>query len=106
MITKGEGKYKVWLKEERIGSDIIYILGGGERSHIGGTVVTSPGMDNPAVIRLGTHHDHVVLEPLAREGCKKYNTTVVAVGGIHIDNATRDEIDLIVKNCKELLKCI
>ena len=25
--------------------------------------------------------------------CKKYNKTVVAVGGIHIDNASKEEID-------------
>ena len=66
----------------------------------------SPGLDNPYVIRLGTHHDHEVLEPLAREACLKYNTTVVAVGGIHIDNATKDEIEIIINNFRELMKCI
>ena len=39
MITSGEGRYKVWLKEERIGNDRLYILGGGEKPHIGGMVV-------------------------------------------------------------------
>jgi tetrahydromethanopterin S-methyltransferase subunit A len=106
MNTVGEGRYKVWLKEEMVGDDRVYILGGGEQSHIGGAVFMSPGIDEPVVIRLGEHHDYVVLEPIAQEACKKYNTTVVAVGGIHIDDATKDEIDKIVENCKELLKCI
>ena len=29
MITSGEGKYKVFLEEKKIGDDLVYILGGG-----------------------------------------------------------------------------
>jgi len=105
MITSGEGRYKVWLKQERIGKDRLYILGGGEKPHIGGMVVMEPGKDTHTV-RLGTHYDYVVLEPIAEKACKKYNVTVAAVGGIHIDNASKQEIDIIVNNCKELMKCI
>ena len=105
MITSGESKYKVFLEKKQLGNDLIYILGGGERSHIGGVVVCEP-KKKPNVIRLGTHHDYVVLTPIAKAACKKYNKTVVAVGGIHIDNASKEEIKIIVDNCKELVKCI
>ena len=57
-------------------------------------------------MRLGNHYDYQVLTPIAEEGCKKYNKTVVAIGGIHIDNATKEEIQIIINNCKELVKCI
>jgi hypothetical protein len=105
MITSGSGKYKVWLKKETIGEDRIYILGGGEKAHVGGAVVVQPG-EKPEIIRLGKHYDYIILEPIAVEACKKYNTTVIALGGIHINNATKKEIDIIKKNCEELLKCI
>jgi hypothetical protein len=105
MITSGEGRYKVWLKQEKIGEDRLYILGGGETPHIGGMVVAEPGKDIHTV-RLGNHYDHVVLGPIAEEASKKYHVTAAAVGGIHIDNASKDEIDIIVHNCKELMKCI
>lgn len=105
MITSGEGRYKVWLKEEKIGEDRMYILGGGEKPHIGGVVIMEPGKE-AVVMRLGSHYDHIVLEPLAREASTKYNVTTVAVGGIHIENASKEEIDTIVNNCKELMKCI
>jgi len=105
MITSGSGKYKVWLKKEEIGEDKIYILGGGERAHFGGAVISQPGK-KPKVIRMGKHYDHIVLEPIAVEACKRYNTTIIALGGIHIDNATKKEIEIIKKNCQELLKCI
>jgi len=105
MITSGEGKYKVFLEEKKIGDDLIYILGGGERSHIGGVVICEPGK-KPQAIRLEGHYDDIVLKPIAEAGCKKYNVKVVAVGGVHVDNASQEEIDLLVKNCKELVKCI
>jgi hypothetical protein len=105
MITAGEGKYKVWLKEERLSDERLYILGGGERPHIGGIVVKEPNKES-MVIKLEGHYDYMVLEPIAEEACKKYNTKVVAVGGVHVDSATEDEINLLVENCKELSKCI
>ena len=105
MITAGSGRYKVWLKEERLGDERLYILGGGERPHIGGVVVMEPGKEKQ-VIKLKGHYDFVVLEPIAEEACRKYNTKVVAVGGVHVDNASKDEIDLLVRNCRELAGCI
>jgi hypothetical protein len=105
MITSGSGRYKVWLKEEKIGDGRLYILGGGEKPHIGGIVVVEPGKEAQTV-RLGTHYDYVILEPIAKEACRKYNVTVAAVGGIHIDDASKEEIELIVDNCRELMKCI
>jgi gallate decarboxylase subunit D len=105
MITSGSGKYKVWLEIKKIEKDILCILGGGEQSHIGSIVIAQPD-EKTQVIRLSGHLDDIVLQPLAEAACKKYRTTVAAVGGIHIDNATKQEIELIVKNCKELIKCI
>jgi len=105
MITSGEGKHKIWLKSFEIGQDILYILGGGEKPHIGGTVLCEPGK-KPQTISLKHHRDIEVLEPLAKTACKKLNKTVVAVGGIHIDNASKKDIEIILENCRELISCI
>ena len=105
MITSGEGKYKVFLEKKKIDNDLIYILGGGERSHIGSVVICEPNKVIQ-VIRLRGHYDDIVLKPIAEAACKKYKKRVAAIGGVHIDNATEEEIDLLVKNCKELVKCI
>jgi hypothetical protein len=103
MITSGEGKYKVFLEEKKIGKDLIFILGGGERSHIGGIAICEPDK-SCNTIRLEGHYDDVVLKPIA--ACRKYKKKVVAVGGVHVDNASEDEIELLVKNCKNLIKQI
>jgi len=105
MITSGEGKYKVFLEEKKIDDDLLYIVGGGERSHIGGVVICEPYKESK-IIRLEGHYDDIVLKPIAEAACKKYNKRVAVIGGIHVDNATKKEINLLVKNCKELIKCI
>ena len=102
MITSGEGKYTVWLEEKKIGEDRIYILGGGERSHIGAIILCEPG-NKIQVIKRGTHYDHIVLQPIAVAACEKYQVPIVVVGGIHIDNASKQEIDILVQNCYNLI---
>jgi len=102
MITSGEGKYKVWLEKHELDEGLVFILGGGERSHIGGIVLCEPGK-NSEVIRLEGHYDDIVLKPIAEAACKKYDIKIVAVGGVHVDDATQDEIDLLVENCKKLI---
>jgi hypothetical protein len=105
MITSGKGKYKVFLEKKELDDDLIYTLGGGERSHIGGIIFCEPGKE-PIVIRLEGHYDYIVLEPIALEASKKYNKKVVAIGGVHIDNASKEEIEILVRNCKDLTKFI
>lgn len=105
MITSGRGKYKIWLQRYEIGDDLVFFLGGGERSHIGGIVVAEPKKKVKAV-RLTGHYDDIVLAPIAEAACKKYKTKVVAVGGVHVDNATKEEIDLLVENCRKIAQKI
>jgi hypothetical protein len=88
-----------------VGKDRIYILGGGEKSHIGGVIISEPGKESN-VIRFEGHYDYIVLKPIAEEASKKYNTKAVVLGGIHINNASKKEINIIVENCRSLIKCI
>ena len=105
MITSGEGKYRVWLEEKKIGDDRLHSPGGGETPQLGGIVICEP-KKTPRVIRLEGHYDDIVLKPIAEKACEKYCTTIVAIGGVHIENAKKDEIDKIVKNCRSMISCI
>jgi len=102
MITSGNGKYRVWLKRYTLGSHLVFFLGGGEQPHVGSVVVAEPGKPVQVVLLEG-HRDDVVLRPIAERACEKYQTTVVVVGGVHVDNASEDEIRLLVENCRRLL---
>ena len=105
MITFGEGKYKVNLERKELGDDLVYILSGGEKPHIGGIAISQPTKETK-VIRLKGHYDVIVLKPIAEAASGKFGRRVVVLGGVHVDNATQKEINLLVKNCKELIKYI
>ncbi len=105
MNTVGEGKFRVWLQCEGIGNDLVYMLGGGQRSHIGSIVLKIPQKE-VEILNLEGHYDHRVLVPIAEAAAQKYHKKVVALGGVHIDDATKEEIEQLVANCMELIKCI
>lgn len=105
MIIEGTGKHQVHLERKEIGDHLLFVLTGGQQPHLGGMVVCEPGKE-PMILRLGTHKDYIVLRSLAETACEKYKTTVAAVGGIHIDHATKKDIDTIIQNCKRIESCI
>ncbi|MCI0497619.1 MAG: hypothetical protein L0Z54_04940 [Thermoplasmata archaeon] len=92
----------MWLRVERAGEDVVLILGGGDSPHIGGVVLKVPGEEARTLVH-GTHRDLEVLAPLAEGASEVLGTTVVAVGGIHIDRATTEEIRSVVENCQRLV---
>lgn len=105
MITAGEGKYMVWLKRQDMDKGIVLMLGGGEKSHIGGAAYVTPEGEEDTMTMEG-HRDLDVLLPIARAACRKYKVPVLATGGVHVDNATKEEVELLIKNCRELMECI
>ena len=103
MITSGEGRTRVWLEVQEIGEDIVITVGGGDRPHIGGVVLKLPD-EEVRTMPIGTHRDLEVLIPIAEAAYEKYGKSVVVVGGIHIDDATQEEIQSIVRNCERLVR--
>lgn len=98
-IDIGTGRTAVRLQLVPVGGDLLLMLTGG-RAHVGAVAVAVPGDGVPWVdlIEIGTHREG----PLAREGanliCGHSNRTVTVTAGIHIDNATDDEIQEITAN--------
>jgi hypothetical protein len=105
MHTAGKGKYQVWLEKKHLGDDLLLILGGGEKPHLGAIIICESKKPTQ-VVKMQGHYDHIVIQPLAEKACKKYHTRVIAVGGVHIDNASKKDIKILVENCKELETCI
>ena len=105
MITAGEGRHKVWLRKQELDKGLVLMLGGGDSSHVGGAAYVTPDGDED-IMEVKGHRDMDVLLPIARAASMKYNVPVMAVGGIHFENASKSDIELLVNNCKELMKCI
>jgi hypothetical protein len=101
MISAGSGKFKVWLKEIRQGDDVILLLGGGEMTHIGSVILCEPGKKSRLINREG-HFDWMVGKPIAEKVCRKRGKPVVCIAGVHVDNASKGDIDLLRKNCMDI----
>lgn len=112
MISVGKGKYKVWLKEEKLDNGLVLTIGGGELSHIGSIVLSEPRMSRSGkdasctsqVINVFGHKEEQIAREFAEKTCLKKKIPVLCVCGIHIDCATKKDIKMLVLNAKKLLK--
>ncbi|AYO32021.1 hypothetical protein D2962_16725 [Biomaibacter acetigenes] len=111
----GEGKFYLEAVITVTQEGINIYLGGGEKPHIGSVAVSQPRPSlkgdgsiscTTSVLNLLGHKDDGLAVPLAEKLCKKLKQTVVVTAGVHIDNATMDDIQRFKDNCKILCENI
>jgi len=103
-----EGKFKVNLHAITSGDDLTVIIGGGEEPHIGSVVIACPNKSKNVNYTIWTdegHKDNVIAEDVATELIKNFdfNKNVVVIAGLHIDHATNEDINRLVKNSNSLV---
>lgn len=92
---------RAWIRITPVGRDIHILFGGGDRPHIGCTVMAVPRSSLTgdgsvsvtfSVINVTGHKDEAVCRMLAEEFCRRYNCTAVCTGGFHVDGITAEQI--------------
>ena len=91
------------------GDSFAQLVEGGEKPHIGSVVIACPDKSKKVNYTIWTdagHKDNIVAEDAATELMKSLNfdKNVVVIAGLHIDNATREDLDRLVKNSNNLVK--
>jgi len=89
--------YNIEIKEIQMGSDYLFVITGG-MAHIGATA-TAYWVDdelNCQLIELPHHKEGELARNCAVHAAKALNCTVTIAIGIHIDNATKEQINEIV----------
>ncbi|SFV61620.1 Conserved protein [hydrothermal vent metagenome] len=99
MISAGEGRYSVRLQSHKIGEDRLIIITGGEEEHIGSATLIDAKGRLQTISKKG-HKDHVVSERMANIIYDKTGKDLLVVCGIHIDNAGKEEIDILVDHAQ------
>ena len=99
MISAGEGRYSVRLESYNIGKDMLIVITGGEEDHIGSATLIEAKGHLQTMIKKG-HQDHVVSEKMANIIYDTIEKDLLVVCGIHIDNASKEEIDMLVGNAQ------
>lgn len=107
----GEGKYLVNLLATITAEGLIVQVLGGDKPHVGAVAlsVPRPGLSDPEKVSCNTtvvpllgHKDDEVAKPVAEKIATALAAPVAAVAGLHIDNASQDEIALLLQNCREV----
>jgi hypothetical protein len=111
-VTEGSGKYEIQLSCLRCEGGLIVSLLGGEYSHVGGVVLASPRaqqrenrrFEDVWDIPVPGHLDTIAALPLARALCRRSRMPVTVTCGIHIDDATKADLEQIMSNCDKALQ--
>lgn len=95
----------------QIGEDLLAVLEGGSRPHIGCTVqaVARPSLRNDgsrgataSVLNLTGHKDEYLCRKVAEQLCTAHGVTVVCTGGVHLDDITKEQIHEITEAIDEM----
>jgi len=97
MISAGEGRYTVRLESYNVGKDMLIVITGGEKDHIGSATLIEAKGHLQTIIKKG-HQDHVVSEKMANIIYDTIGKDLLVVCGIHIDDASKEEINILVDN--------
>mgnify|MGYP000000565399 FL=1 len=118
-ITKASGsKYQIELLAVFCGPDLSVTICGGTGYHVGAIALgcarpIKEGRERSATVSVICAYEHKDDEA-ARQSAKYLATTlkcrVSVAAGIHVDNASEDELDLLMKNsedaCRELVRAV
>lgn len=108
-VEMGREKHKIQINVMITDEGINMVLTGGEKTHVGGIVLIVP---RPSLTGLGTgsdawivpvpgHKDTIAAEKIGTIICRKTGEVIAISAGIHMDNASSDDIEIIMKNCLE-----
>lgn len=114
-LTLREGRIEVTAEMRTIGKDCCLLVYGGDAPHIGAVAVaqrTRRHVDpnqfatTPSLIGISGHKEYDLAKDLAVRACDALEKTVVCTCGIHVDQATKEEIQIIIRLAQEVVDTI
>lgn len=112
-VSKVDKKYQICLHAVFCGKDVSICIFGGDVPHIGAVAVAVPrksltgdGSDSASasVICITGHKEDELARNIAIRLSSKWLCNVTVSAGVHIDDAKKDDIDLLSRHVKELME--
>jgi len=98
-LSVGEGRYCIELRYYPVGRDRLFIVTSAQKGHIGAvTLAETRGLQT---LSKSGHRDDVVSQSVAEILHTALGEDIAVVCGIHIDHATKEEIETLVANAQE-----
>ncbi len=112
-IIEGQFPYQVQAVFSLIGDDLVALISGGEKPHVGAVAVgvSRPSLENPkafsattSVFALTGHKEDTLARNMAQSLATGLQRNVVVTVGIHVDKISPQGIEIINENCDKILK--
>jgi len=110
-VTVERGAYRLWATAIRAGSDLVVVVGGGDRPHVGCVALAQarPSTDDPArrsattsLLAIPPHKEGEIAGRLAAALARATGGVVVVSAGIHDDGLTPEGVGTYVEMAAEL----
>lgn len=97
---------QILLEIKYVGDDVLIIVGGGNKPHIGCVSISIPLLSlkgdgkqscTSSVWNMTGHKDEAVCRKLSEAYCKKTGKMVVCTGGIHFDDVQPEQIEELME---------
>lgn len=113
-VEIGREKHRIQIDVLLTDDGINIALTGGEKTHVGGIVLIVPraslsgmGIGSDAwVAPVPGHKDTIAAEKVGTIICREIGEVIAISAGIHLDNASPADIEIIMKNCLEGAKIV
>jgi oxalate decarboxylase/phosphoglucose isomerase-like protein (cupin superfamily) len=108
IIRQGVGRARVELQWSLAGDDLLILISGGERAHIGAVALSYPCQGTrgqtvtTSLLTAPGHKEGELAYQCAERLCRALGHTIQVTCGIHIDDAAQEEIGIICENVQAL----
>lgn len=106
-IEKHEGRIHLTLDAYYMGEDLVVLISGGDRPHLG-TITAGARLEPLQTVQLQTHKEFYITEEIAVHLRKEFPGNFAICCGAHLDNISKEEIkmmsDLSIEMGKELME--
>jgi gallate decarboxylase subunit D len=110
-----EGRLDLTASVMKVGQDLVVVIFGGERHHIGAVALAQPrqSLKNPektsataSVLCLLGHKEDVIVKSVSERLAAVAHHPVVVTAGMHWDNMQESDLGLILRNLETLMEMI
>lgn len=111
-IVEGKDKFRVKLVTIKSGEDLTIVISGGEKPHIGAIAVSIPRHSlkdlnkvsaSTSVFVLVGHKEDELSKQIAENITKITKKVTVVIAGLHIENATSQDIEYLIQNTQKVV---
>jgi len=114
-FVSGAHPYKLSAEVTFVGNDLLVVISGGDKPHIGSVAVAQPRPSlrnrrvmsaTSSVYNLPGHKDQVIAQRVAEVLSARFKCNVVVTAGFHLDDISEQGVKRVLENAEKLAQKI